>query len=114
MELEENLRRYKSGLLWCGISLLAIPVGLLAIGGGPCAGPRDGLGAAILLGAGLSAFGGAVVGISRILRNRSAATELLKAFGILGVCGAVLSGLVGIFYSALGAFVSADYLDLMH
>jgi hypothetical protein len=38
--MDSNLRttQFKSGLWLCWLSLLALPVGLLAIGGGPCGG----------------------------------------------------------------------------
>src|SRR4029077_12931807 len=40
----------KSGIALCWASLLGLPIGLLAIGGGPCAGPRNLAGSLILLG----------------------------------------------------------------
>jgi hypothetical protein len=59
-------RKFKTGLRVCWLSVLALPVGLLAIGGGPCAGPRNALGWAILLTVGAVGIAGGTFGIITI------------------------------------------------
>jgi hypothetical protein len=55
MQSDRVDNRFKTGVGLCWLSLLTLPIGLLAIGGGPCAGPRNVAGCLILLVAGSSA-----------------------------------------------------------
>jgi len=92
----------KTGLWLCWLSLLALPLGLLAIGGGPCAGPRNALGSAILLAVGAFGVGGGLFGIIRIFQGVKAAKKLLRATGALSVIVAGFSCLVGAAYLFIG------------
>lgn len=112
MEPDDKLRRFKSGLWSCWIAILVLPVGLLAIGGGPCAGPRNSLGSIILLGAGLCALGGAIFGIPRIVHGMSVASRIPRAMGVLSVCCAALAGAVGVIYLLLGYASASAFLNL--
>ncbi len=69
--------KFKSGFYLCWTSLLVLPVGLLAIGGGPCAGPRNSLGSAILLTVGVCSVATAVSGAIRVLTSISAVQNLM-------------------------------------
>jgi len=83
----KKLRLFKSGLWLCWIAILLTPVGLLAIGGGPCAGPNNTLGSIILFGVGFCALFGALFGVAMVLRNIAAA-EGLRDCGVLCLCAA--------------------------
>jgi hypothetical protein len=102
--MKSNLRatQFKSGLRLCWLSLLALPVGLLAIGGGPCAGPRNAAGSAILLTTGIGSLILAIYGIFRVLRGIRAAAILMRAWGGLSVCCAGFAGFLGGFYLLMG------------
>jgi hypothetical protein len=97
---------FRMGLWLCWLSLLALPLGLLAIGGGPCAGPRNALGSAILLSVGMFGFGGGLFGIVRIFQGIKQATNLLRVAGALSVAVATLASLVG------GAYLLFGYVSL--
>jgi hypothetical protein len=93
--------------LWlCWLSLLALPLGLIAIGGGPCAGPRNALGSAILLSVGIFGVGGGILGIIRIFQGIKQATNVLRVAGVLSVAVAVCASLVG------GAYLLLGYVSL--
>jgi hypothetical protein len=94
--------QFKFGLWLCWLSLLALPVGLLAIGGGPCQGPRNAAGSAILLPTGVGCLVLAVYGIFRVLRGFRAAAILTRTWGALSVYCAGLAGFVGGFYVLVG------------
>lgn len=100
-------KQFGIGLRLCWGSLALVPLGLLAIGGGPCAGPRNAMGSAILLLGGLGSVGLAVYGIFRVLRGIRAASSLMRVWGALSVCCAGFAGFVGGIYVLLG-FVSLD------
>jgi hypothetical protein len=110
MELEQKLRLFKSGLWLCWIAILLTPVGLLAIGGGPCAGPNNTLGSIILFGVGLSALFGALFGVAMVLRGIAAADGPSRLWGALSVCGAGLAGLAGVFYLLVGFAAASVFL----
>jgi hypothetical protein len=97
-----RLRQFKTGLWLCWLSFLALPLGLLAIGGGPCAGPRNGLGSLILLTVGAFGVGGGLFGMTRVFRAFKAAKNLLRAGGILSVIVAGFAFLVGGVYLFIG------------
>lgn len=93
-----------------GLALLALPIGLLAIGGGPCAGPRNIVGSIILLGVGVFVAGGTVYGAFRIFQNfklASTGARLLGAASIL--CGFPIA-MVGGFYLVIGVLSLSAYL----
>ena len=94
--------RFRTGLWLCWLSLFALPLGLLAIGGGPCAGPRNALGSGILLSVGMFGVGGGIFGIIRIFQGIKQATNLLRVAGVLSVSVAVCASLVGGVYLLFG------------
>jgi hypothetical protein len=104
MPTNDEIRKFKSGLRLCWISLLTLPLGLLAIGGGPCAGPRNALGSAILLTVGGFGVGAGVFGVSRIVRGFRSEPTRMRLWGALSVCVVGLVCLVGSFYLLIGIF----------
>lgn len=102
--MDSNLptSQLKSGLWFCWLSLLALPVGLLAIGGGPCAGPRNAAGSAILFTIGMGSLVLAVYGIVQVIRGFRAAKNLMRIGGALSICCAGLAGFVGGIYLTIG------------
>lgn len=94
--------RFNAGLRFCWLSLLALPLGLLAIGGGPCAGPRNSLGSAILLTVGAFCISGSFFGVQRIWRGFNAAENPWRMLGVLSALVAVIPFLVGGVYLFIG------------
>jgi hypothetical protein len=95
MESQTGHLRFSSGMKLCWTSLLVLPLGLLGVTGGPCAGPSGVLGAGILLAVGLVSLAAAGYGISRVVGNWSGAPDLMRVFGglsILGALGACVGG----------------------
>ena len=95
----------------CWLSLATLPLGLLAIGGGPCAGPRNIAGSAILLVVGLVAVVAPAYGVFRMLQLFRMAPVGEKLLGVMSVLCACFVVLVGGFYFLIGvlslrAFVS--------
>lgn len=105
-----NSSKFKSGLYLCWISLIILPVGLLAIGGGPCAGPRNSLGSAILLTVGACSVAAAIYGAIRVLTNIRAVQNLMKVWAALSVCCASLGAFVGGLYLLFGFATLRDFL----
>jgi hypothetical protein len=105
MNEESGHNQFRSGLLLCWFSLFILPVGLLAIGGGPCAGPRNALGSAILLAIGSAAAGAAIYGAVRVLRGIKARALSMQLWGLLSLGCAGFAALVGGGYLLFG-FVS--------
>jgi hypothetical protein len=101
-ETSDKIFKFKSGLQVCWISLLTLPLGLLAIGGGPCAGPRNALGSTILLTVGLFGVGAAILGASRIVQGFRSETIAMRFWGAISVCLAGFVGLVGGLYLLIG------------
>ena len=102
--------QFRIGMGLVGLSLLILPTGLLAIGGGPCAGPRNIAGSMILLGVGACAVAAPIYGAFRILQNfrlASGGARLLGAASILCACPIVL---VGGFYVFIGVLSFSAYL----
>ncbi len=110
--MDEQTRRaqFKSGLWLCWASLLLLPAGLLAIGGGPCAGPRDALGSAILLGIGIGNLAAFVYGAAGVIRGIRGMRNLMRLFGTASVCGATLGAVVGGFYLLIGILSLGAFL----
>jgi len=98
--------QFRTGLWLCWLSLLALPLGLLAIGGGPCAGPRGALGSAILFSVGMLAVGGGLFGIVRVFQGIKQTSNRLRVAGVLSVCVAVFASLGG------GAYLLVGYISL--
>ena len=87
----------------CWLSLALLPVGLVGVSGGPCAGPRDAAGSAILLVVGLAAVVASIYGDVRIVRFFRAAQVTMKLLGILSLlCGCFVT-FVGSIYLLIGA-----------
>jgi hypothetical protein len=110
MEWKPRQSEFKSGLWLCWLSLLLVPLGLLAIGGGPCAGPRDAAGSSILLMGGVGILVLAVCGIFRVLREFRAAANLMRVWGALAVSCAGFAGCVGGFYLLMGIISLGAFL----
>jgi hypothetical protein len=110
MELKPRENQFKSGLWFCWIAVLLLPLGLLAIGSGPCAGPRDAAGSTILLGGGVGCLILAVSGIFRVLREIRAAGNPMRALGAVSVCCAGFAGFVGGFYLLMGIISLGAFL----
>lgn len=86
---------FKSGATMCWLSSLILPVGLLAIGGGPCAGPRNATGSAILLVVGASAIIGPVYSVVRMIKVFQSVDLAAKAFGIVSLLYASIVAVIG-------------------
>lgn len=91
-----------TGLCCCWVALALLPLGLAAIGGGPCPGPRDVHGSAILLAIGLAAVFPAGYGIARVVGNLRAASNPMRIFAVLSICVAGLVVFVGALYAWIG------------
>ncbi len=110
--MEASIRdtQFKIGVGLVALALLVLPIGLLAIGGGPCAGPRNILGSIILLGVGVFAVGGTAYGAFRIFQNfklASSGSRLLGAASIL--CGFPIAFVGGV-YLYIGVLSLSAYL----
>ena len=92
----------KTGLWLCWLPFFALPVGLLAIGGGPCAEPRNADGSTILLVVGLVGVGGGLFGIAKIFRGIRDAKNWLRAVGALSAIVAGFACLAGTAYLFIG------------
>jgi hypothetical protein len=110
MDATAPATQFRLGMGLVGLSLFTLPFGLLAIGGGPCAGPRNIAGAIILLSVGTCAVAAPTYGAFRILQNfklESTGPRLLGAASILCACPAIL---IGGFYLLIGAISFSSYL----
>ena len=102
--------QFRIGVGLVGSALLALPIGLLAIGGGPCAGPRNILGSLILLGVGVFALGGTAYGAFRIFQNFKLALSWARLLGVASIlCGFPIA-LIGGFYLVIGVVSLSAYL----
>ena len=88
----------RTGLWLCWLSFFALPVGLLATGGGPCAGPRNATGSTILLVVGLVGVGGGLFGIAKIVRGIREAKNWLRVAGAVSAIVAGFACLAGLAY----------------
>jgi hypothetical protein len=103
--------QFAIGMGLVGLSLITLPLGLLAIGGGPCAGPRNIAGSIILLSVGACAVAAPLYGVFRILQNFklvSRGPRLLGAASILCACPIVF---IGGFYLLFGVVSFQAYLS---
>jgi hypothetical protein len=100
----EQSRQFKIGLKLCWGALAPVPLGLLAIGGGPCAGPRNAAGSSILLFGGVASLVLAVYGISQVLRGIRVEGSLMRVWGAFSACCAGFAGFAGGFYLLMGIY----------
>ena len=94
---------FKFGATLCWLSSLMLPLGLLAIGGGPCAGPRNAVGSAILLGVGVVAVIGPVYGVFRVIQFFGTVGFGAKVFGIFSLLYASAVAMIGSLFLFFGA-----------
>jgi hypothetical protein len=108
---ERTVETYSSvGIALCWLSLLILPLGLLAIGGGPCAGPRNIAGSSILFAVGLCAVGSSLNGVYCIFRSfksSGGASRVLAVFSFLAACFATAVGALYLFlgFESLSVFL---------
>ena len=95
-----------------GLSFLALLIGLLAIGGGPCAGPRNIAGSIIILSVGACAVGAPIYGTFRILQNFKLASGRARLLGLASILFASPIVIVGVFYFLIGVLAFSAYLRL--
>jgi hypothetical protein len=97
-----------TGLVW--LSLLTVPIGLWAIGGGPCAGPRNIAGAIILITVGFCAVGVPIYGALNILRNFKLASSGARVLRVVTLVCACLMTVVGGFFLLIGGLALSAFL----
>ena len=102
--------QFRIGVGLVGLSFLALPIGLLAIGGGPCAGPRNIAGSIILLSVGACAVGAPIYGAFRILQNFKLASGRARLLGVASILCACPIVIVGGFYLLIGVLALSAYL----
>ena len=112
MSTDQDKRKFKSGLRLCWISLVTLPLGFLAIGGGPCAGPRNIAGSVILLSVGGFGACAALFGASRIVRDFRAVRVSMRMWGILSICLAAFVGFVGGTFLVIGVWSLEAFVEL--
>jgi hypothetical protein len=93
---------FKIGATLCWLSSVILPLGLLAIGGGPCAGPRNATGSAILLVVGAAAIIGPVYGVFRVVQFFRAVSIAAKVFGMVSLLYASAVAVIGSLFLFLG------------
>jgi len=100
----DKIGEFKNGLKLCWGALGLVPLGLLAIGGGPCAGPRNAAGSCILLFGGVAGLILAVCGIARVVRGIRVGGSAMRWVGAMSVCCAGIAGFAGGFYLLMGIY----------
>jgi hypothetical protein len=101
--------RLKKGIVLCWLSLLTLPVGLVALGG-PCGGPRNIAGSLIILLAGSLSVTMPVYGVYRMFPSfRSEGTETRAFMAISALCACFVVA-VGGFYLLFGIISLSSYL----
>jgi hypothetical protein len=93
----------KVGAYACWLSLLMLPAGLMVIGGGPCAGPRDATGSLILILIGFVGIAATTYGCVRIAPGFRAAAVSERILGVLSLLSALLVFAGSMFYLMIGA-----------
>ena len=93
---------FKIGTFLCWLSSVILPLGLLAIGGGPCAGPRNATGSAILLVVGVAAVIGPVYGVFRVIQFFRTVGTTAKVFGIVSLLYASAVAMIGSLFLFVG------------
>ncbi len=86
----------------CWLSLLSLPVGLAAIGGGPCAGPRSAKGSIILICAALGGMAAAAYGTFHICQSFRGLRTSSRFFGGVSLLAACFVVAVTAFYLLVG------------
>lgn len=102
--------KLKVGMALCWLSLALLPVGLVGVAGGPCAGPRNAAGSAILLVIGLATVAASIYGGVRILRFFRGAQVRTKLLGILSLLCGCLAIFVGGIYLLIGGISLPAFL----
>ena len=92
---------FRIGATLCWLSSLILPLGLIAIDGGPCAGPRNATGSAILLVVGVAAILGPVYSVVRVIQFFPLAFTA-KAFGVVSVLYASAVAVIGSIFLFVG------------
>jgi hypothetical protein len=100
------------GLIACWASTASLPVGLMAIGGGPCFGPRDAFGSIVLLFSGIGGMSAAGYGIDRVSRGLRQSSPVVRVFGGLSALAARLAALIEVFYLWIGVQSLQVYLRM--
>jgi hypothetical protein len=103
---------FRIGTYLCWLSSVILPLGFLAIGGGPCAGPRNTAGSAILLIVGVATVIGPVYGIFRIVKFFRAVGVAAKIFGIISVVYASAVAVIGSLFLLFGAVSLVAFMHL--
>lgn len=93
---------FKIGATLCWLSSVTLPFGLLAIGGGPCAGPRNATGSAILLVVGVAAIIAPVYSVVRVIQSFRAVGSAAKVFGIVSLLYASAVAVIGSLFFFVG------------
>lgn len=94
--------KLKVGMALCWLSIALLPVRLMGVAGGPCAGPRNADGSAILLVVGFAAVAGSIYRGVRILRFFRVAQLRTKLLGILSLLCGCFATFVGGIYLLIG------------
>ena len=102
----------KVGAYACWLSLLMLPAGLMVIGGGPCAGPRDATGSVILILIALVGAAANIYGCMRIARAFRAAAVSRRILGALSLLPALLVFAGSMFYLMIGAVSLQSYWQM--
>ena len=105
-------RPLRAGLIACWVSFLSLPLGLMAIGGGPCSGPRDAAGSIMLLGSGVGGIIAAGYGIERVSRGFRDSPPLVGMFGVLSALAACLAAVIEVFYVWISVLALQVYLRM--
>ena len=103
--------QFKIGVGLCWLSWLTLPIGLLAIGGGPCAGPRNIAGSIILLVVGSAAVVAAAVGVYRTVKLFRQVRGKARWFGLASAVLVSPVILVAVFYLLVGVLSLNAYMD---
>ncbi len=90
------------GVALCWLSLAILPLGLVVIGGGPCAGPRDFTGAVCLLLLGIGGLGTAGYDVFRVIRSFNAGGVKAKMLSVVSVLCAGCVAVIGGFFFIIG------------
>ena len=93
---------FKIGATLCWLSSLILPIGLFGVGIGPCVGPRDATGSAIVLVVGIVAIIGSVYGVVRVIQFFQPVDIAAKALGVVSVLYAAAVAVVGAFFVVFG------------
>ena len=102
----------KVGAWTCWLSLCILPVGLAVIGGGPCAGPRDATGSAILIVVALAGIAAGIYGCLQIARAFREAGVGGRILGVMSLCPTLLVFAGSLFYLIIGVVSLQAYWQM--